>query len=77
MNILHNKMASHHPSQISLTTTPNQMSYKDNIGLLLIYFKCFYFLDGLPSHLTATPIHHMPYTIDLIYKKINTVCEKY
>ena len=37
----------------------------------------FLFLDGLPSPLTAIPIHHMPYTIDLIYMEINTVCEKY
>ena len=37
----------------------------------------FLFLDGLPSLLIANPIYHMPYTIDLIYKEINTVCEKY
>ena len=35
----------------------------------------FYFLDGLPLPLTAILINHMPYTIDLIYKEINTVCE--
>ena len=61
-------MASHHISQPSLTTTINQMSYKDNIALLLSYFKCFYFLDGILSPLTAIPIHHMPYIISKINK---------
>ena len=37
LNILHNKMGSHHPSQPSLTTTPNQMSYKDNIDFINLF----------------------------------------
>ena len=76
MNILHNKMASYHPSQPSLTTTkPDELQRYH--WTLLTYFKCSYFLDSLPSPLTTIPIHHMSYTIDLIYKEINTVCEKY
>ena len=51
----------------SLTTTPNQMSYKDNIGLRNFFRISIILITR--SH--AIPIHHVIQTSDLIH-----ACEK-